>query len=70
MIVTRLKYITNLRSISTVIKRSPLISIEELDQNYEKLKVIDATWFLPNSLKTGKEEYLKQHLKVNILTCE
>ena len=59
---------SNIRRLSSI--RSPLISIEELDQNYEKLKVIDASWFLPNSLKTGKEEYLKQHLKVNILTCE
>ena len=43
-----------------------LVSTEWLEKNLQKVKILDATWFLPNSNKDAYEEYKIIHIKNSI----
>ena len=57
------------RYFSTTVK-SPLISTDELDRNFDQFTLVDGTWFMPNQGKIAREEYLSHHLEVLILAAE
>ena len=39
-----------------------LVSTEWLSNNLEKVKILDATWHLPNSIRNSYEEYKSEHI--------
>ena len=39
-----------------------LASTEWLQQNIDKIKIIDSSWHMPNSKRNGNEEYQKEHI--------
>ena len=39
-----------------------LASTEWLQQNIDKIKIIDCSWHMPNSKRNGNEEYQKEHI--------
>ena len=39
-----------------------LVSTEWLDKNIEKVKILDATWHLPNASRNSFEEYKSEHI--------
>ena len=39
-----------------------LVSTEWLNKNYSKVKIIDATWHMPNTNRNAYEEYKAQHI--------
>ena len=43
-----------------------LVTSEWLEANLDKVKILDATWFLPNSNKNAEEEFKKNHIKNSI----
>ena len=43
-----------------------LVTSEWLETNLDKVKILDATWFLPNSNKNAEEEFKKNHIKNSI----
>ena len=43
-----------------------LVSTDWLDKNINKVKILDASWHMPNSKRNGYEEYKKEHIKNSI----
>ena len=43
-----------------------LVSTEWLDKNLDKVKVLDASWHLPNVKRNGLEEYKSKHITNSI----
>ena len=43
-----------------------LVSTEWLEKNLEKVKILDASWHLPNSGRKGEEEFVFNHIKNSI----
>ena len=39
-----------------------LVSTEWLNKNHSKVKIIDATWHMPNTNRNAYEEYKAQHI--------
>ena len=39
-----------------------LVSTEWLNKNHSKVKIIDATWHMPNTNRNAYEEYKLQHI--------
>ena len=39
-----------------------LVSTEWLNKNHSKVKIIDATWHMPNTSRKAYEEYKAQHI--------
>ena len=44
-----------------------LVSTEWLNKNHSKVKIIDATWHMPNSNRNAYEEYNQKYLQKKIL---
>ena len=44
----------------------PLVSTDWLEKNINKVKILDASWHMPNSKRNGYEEYKKEHIKNSI----
>ena len=40
----------------------PLVSTDWLNLNLEKVRILDASWHMPNVARNGKNEYLKSHI--------
>ena len=40
-----------------------LVNTEWLEKNINKVKILDATWCLPNSGRNAEEEFKKNHIK-------
>ncbi len=40
-----------------------LVSTEWLEKNLDKVRIIDASWHMPNSERNAHKEYLKTHIK-------
>ena len=40
-----------------------LVSTEWLDNNHSEVKIIDASWHMPNTNRNAYEEYKKEHIK-------
>ena len=40
-----------------------LVSTEWLNKNHSKVKIIDATWHMPNTSRKAYEEYKSKHIK-------
>ena len=45
---------------------SPLKSTDWLEENISKVKILDATWHMPNSNRNALGEYNKNHIKNSI----
>ena len=45
---------------------NPLKSTDWLEENISKVKVLDATWHMPNSNRNAKKEYEQNHIKTSI----
>ena len=43
-----------------------LVSTNWLNENLDKVKVLDASWHMPSSKRNGLEEYKKQHIQNSI----
>jgi thiosulfate/3-mercaptopyruvate sulfurtransferase len=43
-----------------------LVNIEWLEDNFNKVKIIDCSWHMPQTNRNGFEEYKKQHIKNSI----
>ena len=43
-----------------------LVSTDWLEENIDKVKILDASWHLPNSERNAKEEYKSNHIKNSI----
>ena len=43
-----------------------LVTTEWLEKNINKVKILDATWYLPNSGRNAKEEFKEKHIKNSI----
>jgi len=43
-----------------------LVSTEWLEKNINKVKILDASWHMPNTQRNGYEEYKKKHIKNSI----
>jgi len=43
-----------------------LVSTNWLNENLDKVKVLDASWHMPSSKRNGFEEYKKQHIQNSI----
>ncbi len=43
-----------------------LVSTDWLEKNINKVKILDASWHMPNSKRNGYEEYKKEHIKNSI----
>ena len=43
-----------------------LVTSEWLEANLDKVKILDATWFLPNSNRNAEEEFKKKHIKNSV----
>ena len=39
-----------------------LVSTEWLDKNFDKVKIIDCSWHLPNENRNGQKEYEEEHI--------
>ena len=40
-----------------------LVNSDWLDENLDKVKIIDCSWHMPQTSRDGFEEYKKQHIK-------
>ena len=40
-----------------------LVSTEWLNKNHSKVKIIDASWHMPNTKRIAYAEYKEQHIK-------
>ena len=45
---------------------SPLKSTSWLEENFKKVKILDATWHMPNSNRNAFKEYEQNHIKNSI----
>ena len=45
---------------------SPLKSTDWLEENISKVKILDATWHMPNSNRNALGEYNNNHIKNSI----
>ena len=45
---------------------SPLKSTNWLEENINKVKILDATWHMPNSNRNALGEYKQNHIKSSI----
>ena len=43
-----------------------LVATDWLEKNINKVKILDASWHMPNSKRNGYEEYKKEHIKNSI----
>ena len=43
-----------------------LVSTEWLEKNINKVKILDASWHMPNAKRNGYKEYRKEHIKNSI----
>jgi len=43
-----------------------LVTTEWLEKNINKVKILDATWCLPNSGRNAEEEFKKNHIQNSI----
>ncbi len=43
-----------------------LVTTEWLEKNINKVKILDATWYLPNSGRNAEEEFKEKHIKNSI----
>ena len=43
-----------------------LVTSEWLEKNINKVKILDATWYLPNSGRNAEEEFKEKHIKNSI----
>ena len=43
-----------------------LVSTEWLEKNIDKVRILDATWCLPNSGRNAEEEFIQNHIKNSI----
>ncbi len=43
-----------------------LVSTDWLSKNIEKVKILDASWHMPNTTRNAHEEYKKEHIKKSI----
>ena len=43
-----------------------LVTTEWLEKNINKVKILDATWCLPNSGRNAEEEFKENHIKNSI----
>ena len=43
-----------------------LVSTDWLSKNIEKVKILDASWHMPNTARNAHEEYKKEHIKNSI----
>ena len=43
-----------------------LVTTEWLEKNINKVKILDATWCLPNSGRNAEEEFKKNHINNSI----
>ena len=43
-----------------------LVSTNWLEKNLDKVKILDASWHLPNSERVAEEEYKINHIKNSI----
>ncbi|MDB2515196.1 rhodanese-like domain-containing protein [Candidatus Pelagibacter bacterium] len=43
-----------------------LVNTKWLEENFDKVKVIDCSWHMPQTNRSGFEEYKKQHIKNSI----
>ena len=43
-----------------------LVSTDWLEKNLNKVKILDASWHMPNTKRNGYEEYKKDHIKNSI----
>ena len=39
-----------------------LVDVDWLEKNLSKVKIIDASWHMPNTNRNGYSEYKKEHL--------
>ena len=39
-----------------------LVSTEWLDKNFDKVKIIDCSWHLPNENRNSQKEYEEEHI--------
>ena len=46
----------------------PLVDTEWLSNNIKSVRIIDATWHLPNSKRVAIDEYKKNTLKVQFIS--
>ena len=40
-----------------------LVSVDWLEKNLDKVKILDCSWHMPNTNRNGLEEYRKRHIK-------
>ena len=45
---------------------SPLKSTKWLEENISKVKILDATWHMPNSNRNAFKEYKQNHIENSI----
>ena len=45
---------------------SPLKTTKWLEENISKVKILDATWHMPNSNRNAIKEYEQNHIKSSI----
>ena len=43
-----------------------LVTTEWLENNFDKVKIIDCSWHMPQANRNGFEEYKKQHIQNSI----
>ena len=43
-----------------------LVSTDWLEKNINKVKILDASWHMPNTKRNGYKEYKKEHIKNSI----
>ena len=43
-----------------------LVSTDWLEKNINEVKILDASWHMPNTQRNGYEEYKKDHIKNSI----
>ena len=43
-----------------------LVSLDWLEKNIDKVKILDASWHLPNSERNAEEEFKTNHIKNSI----
>ena len=43
-----------------------LVATEWLEKNIDQVKILDATWYLPNSNRSAEEEFKLNHIKNSI----
>ena len=43
-----------------------LVTTKWLEDNFDKVKIIDCSWHMPQTNRNGLEEYKKQHIQNSI----